>query len=617
MLPDSVANQIAAGEVVQRPSSVVKELVENAIDAGATKVQVVVADGGRTLIQVIDNGKGMSETDARLAFERHATSKIACADDLFALTTMGFRGEALASIVAVSQVELATRRADDELGTCILMSGSRLEAQEPVVAPVGSNFKVKNLFFNIPARRKFLKSVQTELNNIVTEFERVALVNCDVEFSLSHNGNEMISLPPSSFRQRIVNLFGKRINSQLIEVDVMSSLINIKGFVGAPESAKKKGALQYLFVNGRYMRHPYFAKAVAEAYGEIIPQGEQVPFFLCFDVDPSRIDVNIHPTKTEIKFEDEFSLWKIISAAVKESLGRFNATPSLDFDDDAIPDIPVMDFSSDNNAPVSAPKVSYTPGYNPFSKHMPDYRNPSNEWESLYEGIGAKGKPLDLSPFEDEEQEFVANEPKPYDFQTPTEQLVQTHEVDFVPMSQYKGQYILVPVKSGLMWVHQRNAHIRVLFEKYRRQISDGHSASQGLLFPERIELTMNEAIALESVSEELLSLGFDISSLGGGTYVLNGVPVGVEGLQPANLLSEVLHQVVEQTGDVKEKVYDRMANAMAKEVAIVSGQVLSQDEMTVLINDLFGTSMPSHTPDGAPVIHIMSDAEIDRNFLK
>lgn len=617
MLPDSVANQIAAGEVVQRPSSVVKELVENAIDAGATKVQVVVADGGRTLIQVIDNGKGMSETDARLAFERHATSKIACADDLFALTTMGFRGEALASIVAVSQVELVTRRADDELGTCILMSGSKLESQEPVAAPVGSNFKVKNLFFNIPARRKFLKSVQTELNNIVTEFERVALVNCGVEFSLSHNGNEMISLPPSSFRQRIVNLFGKRINSQLIEVDVMSSLINIKGFVGTPESAKKKGALQYFFVNGRYMRHPYFAKAVAEAYGEIIPQGEQVPFFLEFGVDPSRIDVNIHPTKTEIKFEDEFSLWKIVSAAVKESLGRFNATPSLDFDDDAIPDIPVMDFSSDNNAPVSAPKVSYTPGYNPFSKHMPDYRNPNNEWEQLYEGIGRNGKPLDLSPFEDEQQDFVANEPKPYGFQAPAEQFVQTHEMDFAPMSQYKGQYILVPVKSGLMWVHQRNAHIRVLFEKYRRQISEGHSASQGLLFPERIELTMNEGLALESVSEEMLSLGFDISSLGGGTYVLNGVPVGVEGLQPTKLLSEILHQVVEQTGDVKEKVYDRMANAMAKEVAIVSGQVLSQEEMTVLINDLFGTSMPSHTPDGAPVIHIMSDAEIDRNFLK
>lgn len=611
LLPDSVANQIAAGEVVQRPASVVKELVENAIDAGATKVQVVVADGGRTLIQVIDNGKGMSETDARLAFERHATSKIATADDLFALTTMGFRGEALASIVAVAQVELITRRANDELGTCIVMAGSKLEAQEPVAAPSGSNFKVKNLFFNIPARRKFLKSVQTELNNIVTEFERVALVNCDIEFSLSHNGNEIISLPPSSFRQRIVNLFGKRINAHLIDVSVESSLINIKGFVGAPESARKKGALQYFFVNGRYMRHPYFAKAVAEAYGEIIPQGEQVPFFLCFDVDPARIDVNIHPTKTEIKFEDESNLWKIISAAVKESLGRFNATPSLDFDDEVVPDIPVMDFTSGSNAPVSAPKVSYNPGYNPFNKYKPDYRNSGEGWETLYGGIGPGEKPLDLSPFE-ETDDLVVNEPLPT-----AQSALPVVESDYVPMSQYKGMYILVPVKSGLMWVHQRRAHIRVLFEKYRQQISDRRSASQGLLFPERVELTMNEALTLESISDELASLGFDISSLGGGTFVLNGIPVGIEGLQPVKLLSDILHCAMEQTGDAKEKVCDKIAAAMAGEVAIVAGQLLSVEEMTALIDDLFATSMPSLTPDGKPVIHIMSDAEIDRNFFK
>ena len=611
LLPDSVANQIAAGEVVQRPASVVKELVENAVDAGASKVQVVVTDGGRTLIQVIDNGKGMSETDARLAFERHATSKISCADDLFALTTMGFRGEALASIVAVAQVELVTRRANDELGISIVMSGSRLESQEPVAAPSGSNFKVKNLFFNIPARRKFLKSVQTELNNIVTEFERVALVNCDVEFTLSHNGNEMISLPPSSFRQRIVNLFGKKINSHLIEVAVDSTLINIKGFVGAPESARKKGALQYFFVNGRYMRHPYFAKAVAEAYGEIIPQGEQVPFFLCLEVEPSRIDVNIHPTKTEIKFEDESNLWKIISAAVKESLGRFNAAPSLDFDDEMMPEIPVMDFSSASPAPVSAPKVSYNPSYNPFSRHKPDYRDSNDNWEMLYGGADAAVKPLDLSPFEDE-AELLVNEPL-----VSVQSELSVPECDFVPMSQYKGQYILVPVKSGLMWVHQRRAHIRVLFEKYRRQIGECNSASQGLLFPERVELTMSEAIALESISDELVSLGFEVSPLGGGTFALNGVPVGIEGLQPSRLLLQIVHSAMEQTGDVKGEVCDKIASAMAKEVAIVTGQLLSQDEMAALIDDLFNTTMPSHTPDGKPVIYIMSDSEIDRNFSK
>ena len=611
LLPDSVANQIAAGEVVQRPASVVKELVENAIDAGATKVQVVVADGGRTLIQVIDNGKGMSETDARLAFERHATSKIACADDLFALTTMGFRGEALASIVAVAQVELVTRRAADELGTCIVMNGSKLEAQEPVAAPVGSNFKVKNLFFNIPARRKFLKSVQTELNNIVAEFERVALVNCDVEFSLSHNGNEMISLPPSSFRQRIVNLFGKRVNAHLIDVAVESTLINIKGFVGAPESARKKGALQYFFVNGRYMRHPYFAKAVAEAYGEIIPQGEQVPFFLCFDVDPSRIDVNIHPTKTEIKFEDESNLWKIISAAVKEALGRFNAAPSLDFDDDVMPEIPVMDYSAGSGAPVSAPKVSYNPSYNPFSKYKPDYSGSSDGWEALYAGVGGDSKPLDLSPFEDDE-ELAVNEPV-----VPVQSAMNSPEPEYVPMSQYKGQYVLVPVKSGLMWIHQRRAHIRVLFEKYRRQMSDRCSASQGVLFPERVELSMNEALVLESISGELVSLGFDVSPLGGGTYVLNGVPVGIEGLQPVKLLTDIIHSAMEQTGNAVEKVRDEVAATMAKAVAIVTGQQLSHDEMVSLIDDLFNTTMPSHTPDGKPVIHIMSDSEIERNFSK
>lgn len=611
LLPDSVANQIAAGEVVQRPASVVKELVENAIDAGATKVQVVVSDGGRTLIQVIDNGKGMSETDARLAFERHATSKISSADDLFALTTMGFRGEALASIVAVAQVELTTRRADDELGTCIVLSGSKLESQEPVAAPVGSNFKVKNLFFNIPARRKFLKSVQTELNNIVTEFERVALVNCDVEFSLSHNGNEMISLPPSSFRQRIVNLFGKRVNAHLIDVAVESTLINVKGFVGAPESARKKGALQYFFVNGRYMRHPYFAKAVAEAYGEIIPQGEQVPFFLCFDVDPSRIDVNIHPTKTEIKFEDESNLWKIISAAVKESLGRFNAAPSLDFDDDVIPEIPVMDFTQGGGASVSAPKVSYNPGYNPFAKYKSVNRDSDENWEMLYGGVDSGLKPLDLSPFE-EDDDLTLNEPL-----SSSQASVPVVESEFVPMSQYKGQYILVPVKSGLMWVHQRRAHIRVLFEKYRALFGERLGASQGLLFPERLELSMGEALAFEAITDEIASLGFDVSSLGGGTYVLNGVPAGIEGLQPVKLLTDIIQSAMEQTGDVKDKVRDRIAATMAKEVAIVTGQLLSHEEMMSLVDDLFATSMPSHTPDGQPVIHIMNDAEIDRYFAK
>ena len=608
LLPDSVANQIAAGEVVQRPASVVKELMENSVDAGATKIQVVVSDGGRTLIQVIDDGKGMSEIDARLAFERHATSKIKSAEDLFSLTTMGFRGEALASIAAVAQVELLTRRPDDELGTSVVISGSVLEQQEPVMLPAGSNLKVKNLFYNIPARRKFLKSNQTEFNNIVTEFERVALINCGIEFTLSHNGSEVVALPPSSFRQRIVNLFGKKINQQLVEVEVATPLISIKGFVGTPESARKKGTLQYFFVNGRYMRHPYFAKAVNSAFEDIIPQGEQVPFFLCIDVEPSRIDVNIHPTKTEIKFEDESDLWKIISAAVREALGRFNAAPSLDFDDDNIPEIPVMDISGGNSVPVSAPRVSYNPGYNPFKNRMPDYRKSDSSWEMLYEG-GSGNKPLDLSPFED--LEVGEQQPSLYDM-AKEESVAE----EYIPMSQYKGQYILIPVKSGLMWVHQRRAHIRVLYERYKEQMQERRAVSQGLLFPERVEATLNEAVTIENIQEELSSLGFDISSLGGGSFAINGVPSGIEGLSPVKLLMDVVHGVMDET-DNSKKINERISLAMAKDVAIVAGQLLSLDEMTVLIDDLFRTSSPSITPDGAIIVHIMPDKDIERNFSR
>ena len=603
LLPDSVANQIAAGEVVQRPSSVVKELMENSVDAGAGSVSVVITDSGRTLVQVIDDGKGMSETDARLAFERHATSKIRCAEDLFALSTMGFRGEALASIAAVSQVELVTRRAEDELGTMLQMSGSQLDLQEPVAAPVGSNIKVKNLFYNIPARRKFLKSPQTEFSNIVTEFERVALVNCGVQFSLSHNGSEAISLPASSFRQRILTLFGKKLNSQLIEVAVESPLINVKGFVGTPESSRKKGALQFFFVNGRYMRHGYFAKAVSEAYGNIIPQGEQVPFFLCLEVDPSRIDVNIHPTKTEIKFEDEHALWKIISAAVRESLGRFNAAPSLDFDDELLPEIPVMDTSVFDSVPVSAPKISYTPGYNPF-KNVSGGKRTDASWEMMYDIPCDKGSVQDLSPFDDD----LLCEPA-----VPVEDSFVSEE--FVPLTQYKGQYILVPVKSGLMWIDQRRAHIRILYEKYLSQMSGGHVPSQGILFPERVELTLNESIAMETVSAELASLGFDISSLGGTTFVVNGVPSELDGVSPVELLVDLLHTAAENGADATDKVHERMALSMAKKIAIVPGQVLSAEEMKTVVDGLFASSMPSHTPDGSKILHIMTDADIERFF--
>ncbi|MBR5892841.1 MAG: DNA mismatch repair endonuclease MutL [Bacteroidaceae bacterium] len=615
LLPDSVANQIAAGEVVQRPASVVKELMENAVDAGATKIQVIISDGGRTLIQVIDNGAGMSETDARLAFERHATSKIRSAEDLFALSTMGFRGEALASIAAVAQVELVTRRADDELGTRIVMSGSQLEEQEPVAAPAGSNFKIKNLFFNIPARRKFLKSIQTEFNNIVTEFERVALINSGIEFSLKHNNSDIATLPAASFRKRILDLFGKKISSQLIEMEVNNPLINIKGFVGAPESARKKGALQYFFVNGRYMRHPYFAKAVMEPYTQIIPVGDQVPFFICLDVDPSRIDVNIHPTKTEIKFEDEQILWKLIAATVRETLGRMNAVPGLDFDTDGMPDIPVMDFSASATNNVAAPKITYNPNYNPYRSISSEYRKQSAAgWEGLYEGVDADAGASDIfSPIE--EVTFPVEEP--------AEEKAPLLEHEGIvadvssPMLQYKGQYILVPVKSGLMLLHQRRAHIRVLYDKYMKQLSDRRGNIQCLLFPERVELTVNESVVLDSIMEEVSSLGFDISSLGGSTYAINGAPIGLDGLSPVALLKDIVASQMEQAASAKEKIHEGIALSMARKVAIVIGQILTNEEMNTLVGELFKSDEPARTPDGKLIIYILSDSELGRFFGK
>ena len=394
LLPDSVANQIAAGEVVQRPASVIKELMENAVDAGASTIDVLVQDAGRTSIQVIDDGKGMSETDARMAFERHATSKIAKAEDLFTLRTMGFRGEALPSIAAVSQVRLTTRTAEKDLGVQLCLEGSRLVSQEVCSCPVGANFEVSNLFFNVPARRKFLKSNQTELNNIIQEFERIALVNPSVSFTLSSNDNRLMQLPACSSLQRIVGIFGKRLGEQLLPVQVETSLVRLSGFVGKPESARKKGASQFFFVNGRFMRHPRFHYAVMEAFNHLIPEGDQVPYFICFQVDPSGIDVNIHPTKTEIKFENEQEIWSIIVAAVRDALGKFNAVPTIEFDVEGRPDIPT--YRDDNLGSVKVPQVRYDATFNPFSNHN-ENRKPVRQWEKIFEGARSKEQEITLS----------------------------------------------------------------------------------------------------------------------------------------------------------------------------------------------------------------------------
>ena len=574
LLPDSVANQIAAGEVIQRPASVIKELVENAIDAEAQEIHVLVTDAGKTCIQVIDDGKGMSETDARLAFERHATSKIRQAADLFALRTMGFRGEALASVAAVAEVELKTRMANEELGTRIVIAGSKVESQEAVSCPKGSNFSIKNLFFNIPARRKFLKANSTELSNILTEFERIALVHPEVAFYLYSNDTELFNLPAMPLRQRILAVFGKKLNQHLLSVDVDTTMVKVSGFVAKPETARKKGAHQYFFVNGRYMRHPYFHKAVMDAYEQLIPAGEQISYFIYFDVDPANIDVNIHPTKTEIKFENEQAIWQIVSAAVKESLGKFNAVPSIDFDTEGMPDIPAFD----QTRPIEPPKVHYNSDFNPFKTSSASsysgggsYSRPKVDWEGLYDGLEKASKmntPMEEEPFVDETDWTSA--PASVDMSEERTPYVQETETVSSPSAslytnepavekgaqhfQFKGRFILTSVKSGLMLIDQHRAHIRVLFERYMNQIRQKQGVSQGVLFPEIVQLPASEAAVLESIMEDFSAVGFELTPLGGGSYAINGIPSGIEGLNPVELVRNMVHTAMEKGNDVKEE---------------------------------------------------------------
>lgn len=625
LLPDSVANQIAAGEVIQRPASVIKELVENAIDANATHVHVLVTDAGKTSIQVIDDGKGMSETDARLSFERHATSKISAAADLFELRTMGFRGEALASIAAVAQVELKTRRPDDEVGTKLTIAGSKVESQEAVACPVGSNFSVNNLFFNVPARRKFLKSNTTELNNILAEFERIALVHPDVAFSLYSNDSELFNLPVTTLRQRIMGVFGKKLNQQLLTVEVETTMVKISGFVGKPETARKKGYNQYFFVNGRYMRHPYFHKAVMEAYEHLIPTGEQVSYFIYFEVEPSTIDVNIHPTKTEIKFENEQAIWQITAAAVKEALGKFNAVPSIDFNTEDMPEIPAFDVPADNEIAVSTPpKVNYNDDYNPFrtSSASSPSRSSSviSSWEKLYPGVSHESKMnrrVETAPAVEFEPEPGTQEPafNPFEQQT-----IYQNEPAVVSDSgahylQYKGRYILTSVKSGLMLIDQHRAHVRVLYDRYMQQIKLHQGMSQGVLFPEIMQLPPSEVVVLQSISEDLAAIGFDISDLGGGSFAINGVPSGIEGLNPVELVVSMVHNAMEKAVDVKEEVQSILSLTLAKASAIVYGQVLSDAEMVNLVDSLFACPSPNYTPDGKVILSTLKEDEIDKRF--
>lgn len=600
LLPDSVANQIAAGEVIQRPASVIKELVENSVDAGAKNIQIQVIDAGKTMILVTDDGKGMSATDARLSFERHATSKIRKADDLFALHTMGFRGEALASIAAVAQIELKTRQESDEVGTLLSISGSRFVGQEPCSCAVGSSFSVNNLFYNVPARRKFLKSNSTELNNIITAFERIALVYPDIAFTLQSNGTELFNLKAGVLRQRIIDIFGKRLNQELLSVKVDTTMCRINGYVGKPESARKKGAHQYFFVNGRYMKHPYFNKAVMAAFERLVPTGEQVPYFLYFEVAPEDIDVNIHPTKTEIKFENEAPIWQILSAAVKEAVSMFNDIPSIDFDTEGRPEIPVYNPTEN----VEVPKVIYNPDYNPFrnSSEAPRSSSPSNRWEELYQNLQKPSQETELFsskmtlPDIQEEEE-------------PTENVIEEKSPSHY---QYKGRYIMTAVKSGLMIIDQHRAHVRILFDRYQEQLKRSEAAAQKLLFPENLHCTASEEVTLSKILPELQDLGFEISPLGGSTYAILAVPSGLEGLDMINLLRDMILSAQEKPTNLREEISRELALTMARKAAIPQGQVLNNAEMENIFNSLFSSSNPNYTPDGKNILCILKQNEIE-----
>lgn len=609
LLPDSVANQIAAGEVVQRPASVVKELMENAIDAGARHIQVILKNVGKTVIQVIDDGKGMSSMDARMAFERHATSKISSAQDLFSIQTLGFRGEALPSIASVAEVELKTKQEEDELGSCIFIAASELKSQESVNTSKGTNISVKNLFYNIPARRKFLKSDTTELRNITTEFQRVALTHPETAFSLSNNGTPLYDLPVSGLRQRIVNIFGKTINARLLNIECSTGLADIKGYIGSPEQARKTYGEQFFFVNNRFMKHPFFHKAVMEAYSGLLPNDCIPSYFIYFTVDPALIDVNIHPTKTEIKFQNETDFFQILTASIKEALGKFNITPPLDFDTEGKPDY---------TPPVSSetpyvPQIHYNPGYNPFhyttDKITPadsDFEKPKAtfpatrkvpaNWDILFDGIQEK---------EEAQQTLIPG------MSAPAHPILAAASCYF----QIKGRYIVAAVQSGLLLVDQKRAHERILFDKYLDQLSARKTAGQKNMFPDILELSVNDFLLIGELLKDLEYLGFELNVSGKNCYAIQATPPDLSYSHAKEILIELLEHYKNTEGNIREKMHERVVLAFAKAAAINYNTPLEYEEMKEMIEKLFNCKHYHFTADGKTIIHILKYEDVNSWF--
>ncbi|MBR1878516.1 MAG: DNA mismatch repair endonuclease MutL [Paludibacteraceae bacterium] len=601
LLPDSVANQIAAGEVIQRPASCLKELVENSLDAGADRIQVIVRDAGRTLLQVIDNGCGMSESDARLAFERHATSKIRQTQDLFSLRTMGFRGEALPSICAVSQVEMQTRRAEDETGTLLEIHGSDVIRQEVCSCAVGTNIKVSNLFFNVPVRRKFLKTDQTELRNLLNEFYRIVLVYPKVHFTFVSNDEILLELPAGTEKQRIEAIFGhssrNSFTANLIEISTDTELVSIRGFVAKPESVTRK-AEQYFFVNGRYMRHPYFQKAVLTAYSGMLPGDYQPSFFIYFDINPESIDVNIHPTKTEIKFADEQTIFQILMASVREALGKFTLAPQIDFDTRGSIDIPV---SSDR--PASAPPVSIDPNYNPFhTRDQYTNRQPAaSGWDQLY---ASPSRPKESVIYPDRNSLDATPEP------TVDEEMLNSDS-----LWQYRDKYILMSGEEGLYIINQRRAHIAIVYAQLAEQMKNAQGAMQQLLFPEVLSLPADEMILMKTILPDLRAIGFDLEQLSPDSYSIQGIPSQLANQSAIPVLQHILSQVRERGANAREEWQQQIALAMAESIAIPYGKHLSAEERLHLVQELLRLPQNQYTPNGKKIMTVVGDEELNKWF--
>lgn len=605
LLPDSVANQIAAGEVIQRPASVVKELVENAVDAGSTAISIFIKDAGRTSIQIIDNGCGMSATDARMAFERHATSKINDAKDLFAIRTLGFRGEALASIAAIAEVKLRSKRMEDELGTEIDIAASQVVLQEPVSCQDGTSFLVRNLFYNTPARRKFLKANTTELKHIITEFQRVALTHPAIGFSLHHNNVEIYNLPLSNFRQRICNVFGKSINQFLVPINADTSIVKISGLIGKPESAKKSTGEQFFFVNQRYIRHPFLHRAVMKAYEQLLPPDYIPMYFIYFEVDPECIDINIHPTKTEVKFEDEQSIFQILLASLKEALGKFNIVPTLDFSIDTSIEIPLLRKDDD----IRMPSIDLNPDYNPFNEetsfssttYRPAHTNDSvQHWEKLYAGLENTQV---LNGNGEAQQQSIYDNPEAL----PPDTVINTFQL--------KNKYILTPVKSGLMMIDQKRAHERILFEQYMGMIYDQRGLIQRSLFPEIVEFNGPEIACLTEILEDLQSVGFEMEFIKDSKVQINGYPADMSSVSPTGLLQSIVAACMGDSPNVVSDKKERMSLEMAQAAAIPYGKTLSHEEMKELVDQLFACETPNFSPSGKSIISILSIDEVEKRF--